>query len=280
MKRQFFSIITRILDKIHKKKLFGNKVFLSVALENFISLIRGKKVRFYFDKKKDLIKVKENNLVRFYGDPYRCFGLYRDGIRARGKFIQKSYCIDKIIFSKNDVILDCGANSGDLFIELKDNINSHNYIGIEPNPADFNVLKINCPNTRLVNKALGMEKSTLDFFIATDEGDSSLIEPKNFQEITKVEVISISELMQELKIDRIKLLKLEAEGYEPEILIGIKDRLKDIEYIAIDGGYERGNKQEQTFTTITNFLINNGFEISDIYFPWIRALFKNLNYSN
>ena len=123
-----------------------------------------------------------------------------------------------------------------------------------------------------------MEKSTLDFFIATDEGDSSLIEPKNFQEITQVEVISISELMQELKIDRIKLLKLEAEGYEPEILIGIKDRLKDIEYIAIDGGYERGNKQEQTFTTITNFLINNGFEISDIYFPWIRALFKNLNY--
>ena len=84
--------------------------------------------------------------------------------------------------------------------------------------------------------------------------------------------------MKELNLEKVKLLKLEAEGFEPEILIGAGDRIKDIEYIAIDGGYERGIDEQQTFTTLTNFLINNSFEIADIYFPRYRALFKNLNF--
>ena len=114
--------------------------------------------------------------------------------------------------------------------------------------------------------------------IATSNGDSSLIKPKNFQETIKVEVIRLDQLMNELKLEKVKLLKLEAEGFEPEILIGAGERIKDIEYIAIDGGYERGIEEEQTFTTLTNYLIKKDFEISDIYFPWYRALFKNLKF--
>ena len=35
--------------------------------------------------------------------------------------------------------------------------------------------------------------------------------------------------MNDLNLDKVKLLKLEAEGFEPEILRGAGDRLKDIE---------------------------------------------------
>ena len=278
MTRLFLKLINRYIDVIHNKKLFAKNIFFSLALENFIAFISRKDVRFSYNKKEKLIKAQEKKLIKFYGDPSRCFWLYRNGIRARGKFLHKSYCIDKLNFSKKDVILDCGANSGDLFIELKDRISSDKYIGIEPNPKDFEVLKLNCPNTTLINKALGIEKSFLDFFVATSNGDSSLIKPKNFQNIIKVEVISLIQLMNELKLDKVKLLKLEAEGFEPEILIGAKERIKDIEYIAIDGGYERGISEEETFTTLTNFLIKKDFEILDIYFPWYRALFKNSNF--
>ena len=277
MTRLFLKLINRYIDIIHKKKLFANNIFFSLALENFIAFISRKEVRFSYNKKEKLIKAQEKNLIKFYQDPSRCFWLYRNGIRARGKFLHKSYCIDKLNFSKKDVILDCGANSGDLFIELKDRISSDKYIGIEPNPKDFEVLKLNCPNTTLINKALGIEQTFLDFFVATSNGDSSLVKPKNFQTIIKVKVTSLVQLMNELKLDKIKLLKLEAEGFEPEILIGAGDRLKDIEYIAIDGGYERGISEEETFTTLTNFLIKRDFEILDIYFPWYRALFKNTN---
>ena len=111
--------LIRYFLKIHNIKLLANNIFLSVFLENFIALIRQKEIRFSYIKKENLIKAQEKNLVRYYGEPKRCLWLYRNGISLRGKFIHKSYCIDKLYFSKGDVVLDCGANSGDLFIEIK-----------------------------------------------------------------------------------------------------------------------------------------------------------------
>ena len=176
-------IISKLLSSIHNSKFFSKNILFSITLENFIALVRKKDLRFSYDKKTKLIKAEEKGLVRYYGNPVRCFWLYRNGIRSRGKFIHKSYCIEKLNFSKEDVIIDCGANSGDFFIELKDHINPINYIGIEPNPSDFKILNLNCLNTTLINKALGEDKSVLDFFIASSKGDSSLVEPKEYQEV-------------------------------------------------------------------------------------------------
>ena len=67
------------------------------------------------------------------------------------------------------------------------------------------------------------------------------------------------------------MLKVEAEGYEPEILLGAGDKINNFEYIAIDGGYEKGINKEQTFAEQTNILLDNGFELIDIYFPWYRG---------
>ena len=96
-------MLSRIVDricwyfyKLHNKKLFAKNIFLSVVLENFIALIRGKDIRFSYIKKKNLFRAKEKNLIRFYREPKRCFWLYRDGISSRGRFIHKSYCIDKL----------------------------------------------------------------------------------------------------------------------------------------------------------------------------------------
>ena len=47
-----------------------------------------------------------------------------------------------------------------------------------------------------------------------------------------------------------------------------------IEYIAVDGGYERNKDSEQTLTRVTNFLLENNFKMVDIYFPWYRALYR------
>ena len=91
-------------------------------------------------------------------------------------------------------------------------------------------------------------------------------------------MIKLDDLINKLAIKKIKLLKLEAEGFEPEIIEGASNVIPICEYIAIDGGYERGKKQEQTFTVITNQLIQNNFDIVDINFSWQRALFKNKRY--
>ena len=72
------------------------------------------------------------------------------------------------------------------------------------------------------------------------------------------------------------MLKLEAEGWEPEILDGAKEFINICDYVAIDGGLERGETAEATFPAINNFLMNNGFEMIDIQGPSYRALFKKV----
>ncbi len=54
-----------------------------------------------------------------------------------------------------------------------------------------------------------------------------MIEPNAYSEIINVEVSRLDDLIKELKLAPVKLLKLEAEGYEPEILRGLSGCLND-----------------------------------------------------
>ena len=86
---------------------------------------------------------------------------------------------------------------------------------------------------------------------------------------------SLNQIINELRITKVKLLKIEAEGAEPEVLKGSERVLHNIEFIAIDGGPERGENEYQTLSDCVNFLLERNFIMIDIYFPWHRALFKN-----
>ena len=279
--RKFFTLINNqipiFLNKFHYINLGILDPCLSLILENLYAIFNNKSVRFSYNQNRNIFIAKDKSYTRFYFNKVRFFRLYREGIKKRGQNIHKSYCLHNIKFNKNDIIIDCGANSGDLFIALEKNINSKNYIAIEPNPIDFESLALNCPKGKLINKALGDKNTKLDFYISSSRGDSSIIEPNIYEDIIRVDVIKIQDLVKDLQIKKIKLLKIEAEGFEPEILKGAEEILSLCEYIAVDGGYERGINQEQTFTRITNKLLQSNFEMHDINFPWCRALFKSLN---
>jgi len=277
MKRLILDQIYSILYKFHGSK-FSN-LSTSLFIENLFAILRRKKVRFYFDNYSRKIVAKESIFKKYGLIKNRFFSLYRDGIKVRGKRIHNSYCLENIKFGFNDVIVDCGANNGDLLVEINNFIDVKKYIAIEPNPEDFSCLKLSCPDALLINKALAEKNDTLKFYVSTSSGDSSLIMPECFDEIIEVETIKFSELLNKYSINKVKLFKVEAEGYEPEVLIGSLDCINIVEYISIDGGYERGPKKDQTFTEITNFLLKNNFEICDINFNWYRGLFHNKNFT-
>lgn len=277
MKRLILDKIYSILFKFHGSK-FSN-LSTSLFIENIFAILRRKKVRFYFDNYSKKIVAKESTFNKYGVTKNRFFSLYRDGIKVRGKRIHNSYCLENIKFELNDVIVDCGANNGDLLVELSNLVDVKKYIAIEPNPEDFSCLKLSCPDSLLINKALAEKDDTLKFYVSTSSGDSSLIMPETFEEIIEVQTIKFSELLNKYSIKKVKLFKVEAEGYEPEVLQGALDCINLVEYISIDGGYERGPKKDQTFTEITNLLLKNNFEICDINFTWCRGLFHNRNFS-
>ncbi|WP_269586344.1 FkbM family methyltransferase [Roseibium sp. Sym1] len=273
----FRHVFCLIADKYHYSSLSTPR--LSCIFENFVVQLHGGKVRFSYDHKTERFCAREGSVQRFFANKRRGYWLYANGLDTRGKFLFSSYCLDNVKFHEGDVVVDCGANYGDLTLELFKRSPGVRYVGIEPNPEDFEILVENLdPKTcQLVNKALGDYNRTLPFYVCTDKGDSSLIEPPSYSEVLDVEVVRLDDLCRELGLEKIKLLKLEAEGFEPEILRGSEGVLKDIEFIAVDGGYERGKHRQQTFTWITNFLLNHDFEILDIFFPWCRALYKRRN---
>jgi FkbM family methyltransferase len=206
----------------------------------------------------------------------RGFDFYARSINKRGNILADSYCLKHIEFSSDDIVIDCGANYGDLYLYLRDKINEQNYIALEPGPIEYQCLLNSVPKAQVLNYGLSNSDGELDFYLCSKSGDSSLVKPKNYTEVVKVSVKTLDSLVDDLKIAKCKLLKLEAEGWEPEILDGAKEFIKLCDFVAIDGGLERGVNEKATFPAINNFLMKNGFEMIDIHGPSYRALFQKV----
>ena len=76
----------------------------------------------------------------------------------------------------------------------------------------------------------------------------------------------------------IKLLKIEAEGAEPEVLIGAEQTIKLCEYISVDAGPERGIEQKTTIKEVKQFLLSRNFTLIQKSFDRVVLLFKNKKY--
>lgn len=235
--------------------------------------VTNKKTTFVFLNKKNLFKAIDKIQTHYFCSLKRGFKHYNKGLAYRGNEIASSYGIDKIKFNENDKVIDCGANVGDLFLFLREKINHNNYFAFEPSSLEYNALVQNAPTANNFNVALAEKDGESELYLNIKKADSSLIEPKKYSEKLTVKTSTIDSIFKNYNLTKLRLLKLEAEGYEPEILLGAKDSIKNIDYIAIDGGYERGIKQEETFTILTNRLIENGFSIIFVNFKFGRALF-------
>ena len=249
-----------LLETFHESKFVST--WQSILLENLIAIMRLEKVRFSYDKAQQKIKVNENSRNYYFKAKGRGFTLYRNGLTTRGKFIYKSYCLQNIQWTADDVVVDCGANSGDLFLQLSSIIDPKNYIALEPNSEDFNCLTLNAKSATPLNLALGDKDEESHFYVSIKDASSSLVEPKSWTSKRKVMVRRLDSLLSEMGISKVKLLKVEAEGNEPEVLKGAIGALDKIEFIAIDGGPERGPLELQTFSTCCNLLMSNGFKWS------------------
>lgn len=198
---------------------------------------------------------------------------YGKGITARAYEIAQAYFLDRLKFQNGDVIVDCGANVGDLKLYFREINCDVEYIGFEPSPLEYECLRQNVAPSLTYNAGLWHEDSSLTFYVSSQGADSSFIEPPQYDEIKKIPTHRLDKI-----IDKpIKLLKLEAEGAEPEVLQGCEKLLEKIQYISADLGFERGKQQESTLAPVINYLLDRNFELIEVGHSRIAALFVNKN---
>jgi FkbM family methyltransferase len=204
-----------------------------------------------------LLRVKSGSEARYVSTRTRAL-TYLSGFDARSSYLANIYSLDLIDFEHGDLVLDCGANMGDLHHWFTTQSISINYIGFEPNPIDFECLTHNVKNQTLINKGLWHENSSLDFYVSTEVASSSFIAPPFFSDVIQIATVRLDSLDFS---SRIKLLKLEAEGAEPEVLLGAQNIIENIKYVSADVGPERGPHELSTRDAVVDLLVKWNFEI-------------------
>lgn len=184
-----------------------------------------------------------------------------------------TYCLDKINFYEDDIVIDCGANVGELNYSFYLKGIKINYIAFEPDSESFNCLTKNkiTGNEKNFKFALSNSNGEQKFFLDSYGGNSSIV----FFGSEKYEVVSTKTLDSLNLCDKVKLFKLEAEGFEPEVIEGSLKTLRNIEYVSVDFGSERGVNSENTVIAVNNLLIENDFQLIDFSNHRMVGLYKN-----
>ena len=246
---------------------FKSKVYRASSPDLFAQLfnLRGKLRSTgntcFFVESKQVYVVSDKIVTRLASRKSQVM-MYADGFSRRANSLFKTYLLDQLEFPYNALIVDCGANIGDFCLALETNISqSFEYIGYEPSPLDFYCLADNVKtikgDVQLRQHALWNESKKLVFFLDVESASSSIIEPKTFNSRT---IISAVRLDEEL-FSTVFLIKVEAEGAEPEVLQGAIKLLPKTHYVVVDVGPERGKFEEVTRDAVVQFMNDQGFEI-------------------
>lgn len=249
------------------KKMFGKLIFYSIKLKivNFLNLI------FFLFNKNIRIK-KEGSFYLVYSESYKLYfyllervDVFISGIEFRFKKLFDEYFLELIDFEEGDNVIDCGAHLGEILYYFKDI--KINYFAFEPSPdlcdcieKNISLNQKNYLSYEVVNKALLDVEDKVTVYIRDETGDTSL-EADSLSKSLVIDSIRLDQYFKENTF--IKLLKIDAEGFEYEVLKGAENLLSSIKFIAVDAGFEKDSNTVNTFDEVNEFLLANGYNLEN-----------------
>jgi len=189
--------------------------------------------------------------------------------------------------SRINLIFDVGAHKGESINLFLKNMTVKNIISFEASPLNFKFLEINkknlekkFPNTKITieNIALGSDGKTIVFKQFNESSSSTMNDinqeskyfkkkfnllnfrnKKNIYKSFKLKTETLDNYMKKNNFDKISFLKIDTEGYEYEILKGLKKRIEFIDTIMFEHHYDNMIIKKYTFSDINSFLKENNF---------------------
>ena len=172
------------------------------------------------------------------------------GVASVAREITATYHLDRIEFSPGDIAVDVGAYVGVVSIYLAKKWPGIRIIAVEPVPENVARLQFNVDANgvadwvTIVNKAITGDGKPITLW-GQAGGNLVLSEFNRVQEIRRVaESITLPELFKVYNVEQCKLLKMDCEGSEHEILFAHDDILDRVEYLSIEIHHVGGHNSQ------------------------------------
>ncbi len=197
----------------------------------------------------------------------------------------------KFLKNKNiknfDIFFDVGAHKGESIKSFGKNFQINEMYSFEPNNVIFDELRVNSvkyKNLFKINKvvienfALGSVQSLSNFNQSSDSSSSTFksvnkesqyfkkkifyfnLKDKYFKNTYKVKINTLDSYINEKKFLKIDFLKIDTEGYEYEVLNGLKKNFNKVKLIFLEHHYDNMIDKGYKFKDINNLLIENNFK--------------------
>ena len=188
-------------------------------------------------------------------------------------------------FSKPLVVFDIGAHYGETIKLFYKNLKIEKIYSFEASPINYkilhkNILKNDNNKIEIYNYGIG-EKISNDYINQTVESSSSTINKLNidslyfkkklkilnikkkeaFYQKIPIKIITLDHFIEDKKIEYIDLLKIDTEGYEFNVLKGLKKYNQKIKLIYFEHHYDDMLLKNYKFGHIHELLKNYGFKM-------------------
>jgi len=241
MKHNFFSKIQIFLNsrKIFKNWYIYPKVYYKLINDEYI----------IFETKTDLkIKIRTNST---------------DLMALTNVWMTNEYDIENFQIAENDTIIDIGAHIGLFSLLVSQFCKTGKIFSFEPMGDNFDLLisnlKLNhIENIHPFNFAVSKNTSNVNLFLNSDQSAHSIFSSDS--ESVTIQSISLQRILDENKISSCKLLKLDCEGAEYEIIDSLPiEYFNKIENIVIE--YHLADSKPELGKNLITKIQDAGFKI-------------------
>lgn len=204
-----------------------------------------------------------------------------------------------------EYFVDVGAHHGETMELFSRNFKIKKIYAFEPSPVNFKKLKKKYQNKKISfdlkieNFALGNSNKNIEFYQLNESSSSTAkklnfeskylirklkflnINQKNYFQSFTVKQIKLANYYTDKNITKVDFLKIDTEGSEFEILRGLDEKIRGVNYIFFEHHYDDMIKKDYKFSDINQLLRKSNFKlIFKSKMPFRRTfeyIFENLS---